>query len=144
MPSCILLFENNALGTVPGAVLLQGACTQEAFNSFSCHCFFSRILRERWVCAERVCYRSLGLISGESYCSSDFAAASESFESSRAALTLQRCYLPGRACCFQRHPGEEGFHRKTVSQELPASMFSQFALPFPAPVTAEHWALHPA
>lgn len=115
--------------------------------------FFSRIFREGWVCTERVCYQSLGLISGGSYCSSDGAAASESFESNRAALTLQRCYLPGRACCFQRHPGEEGLPGKTVSQELrgcsdlldrtprqglPASTFGQFALPFPAPVTAEH------
>lgn len=151
--------KNNAPGTIPRAMLLQGACTQKAFNSLFCHCFLSQILRERWFCAERVCCRSLGLISGGSYCSSDSSAAAESFESNRAALTLQRCYLLGRACCFQRHPREEGLPGKTVSQALrgcsdllyrtprqglPASAVSRFALPSPAPVTAEHWALPPA
>lgn len=145
----------------------RGQCCCEALArrrllTASCALVFfphSRILRERWVCTETVCYRAPGLISGGNSCSSDSAAASESFESNRAALTLQRCSLPGRACCFQRHPGEEGLRRKTVSQRLrgcsdllcrtprrgpPASVFSQFALPFPVPVTAEHWALHPA
>lgn len=160
MPSCILLFENNAPGTILGQCCCEVLARRRLLTVSCAPVFFSwpDPEREKWVCTETVCYRAPGLISGGNYGSSDSAAAaSESFESNRAALTLRRCCLPGRA--FQSHPGEEGLQRKTVNPRLrgcsdllcrtprqgePALAFSQFALPFPAPVTAEHWALHPA
>lgn len=109
VPSCILLFENNTPGTIPGAMLLRGTCSQNAFNSFLWHRFFLRDLQRELVCMGRVCSQSLGLISEGSYCSSDSGAASESFESNRAALTLRRCYLPGKACWFKGILGNKDF-----------------------------------
>lgn len=83
---------------------------QKVFNSLMClGVFFSWIFRE------------VGLYS-KSFLSVTGADLRERFlqllGKALSLLGLQRSCLPGRAFCFQRHPGEEGLSWKEFRQEL--------------------------
>lgn len=136
--SCILLFENNAAGTAPGAALLQGTCLQlpEAACACATALAHSQILGERWVCTERLRCRSLGLISWA-------VSAAQALLLLQKALGLTELPSPRRAAgepaastdslekkdLMGQHSVKSSRGR-TPRQAPPASVFSQFALLF--------------